>query len=117
MRAALLLAARGALVLGPVAIAFFAGGFFDGPREVGLIVAAVALAALAVAGEALPRHPAARVALAAALGYAGWIALSIGWAPVKAFATADAERALLYAAVLTAAALAFAERPAARALE
>ena len=34
MRAASLLAARGVLVAGPVAIAFFAGGFFDGPRLV-----------------------------------------------------------------------------------
>jgi hypothetical protein len=117
MRAASLLAARGVLVAGPVAIAFFAGGFFDGPRLVGLAVVAVALALLALAGAPLPAHPAARVALAAALAYAGWIALSATWAPVTKYALSDANRALLYAAVLVAAALAFATRAAVRALE
>ena len=117
MRAASLLAARGVLVAGPVAIAFFAGGFFDGPRLVGLAVVAVVLALLALAGAPLPAHPAARVALVAALGYAGWIALSATWAPVVRFAVSDAERALLYAAVLTAATLAFSPRAAVRALE
>ncbi|MGZ6707279.1 MAG: O-antigen ligase family protein [Solirubrobacteraceae bacterium] len=117
MRAALLLAARGVLVAGPVVIAFFAGGFFDEPRLIGLLVAAAALTALAFAGAPLPRHPAARLALAAAVAYAGWIALSITWAPVARYAVADAQRALLYAAVLIAAALAFSTRAAIRALE
>ena len=117
MRAASLLAARGVLVAGPVAIAFFAGGFFDGPRLVGLAVVAVVLAVLALAGAPLPAHPAARAALAAALAYAGWIALSATWAPVTRYAISDAERALLYAAVLAAAALAFSTRAAVRALE
>ena len=51
------------------------------------------------------------------MAYAGWIALSIAWAPVADFAGDDAERALLYAVVLAAAALAFRARAAARALE
>ena len=57
------------------------------------------------------------MALAAALAYAGWIALSATWAPVRDFAGDDAERALLYAAVLAAAAAAFRARSAVRALE
>ena len=118
MRSAGLLCARGALVAGPFVLAFRAGGFFDGPRDVALLVAAAVLALLAATGTALlPRHPAARVALAAALGYAAWIALSATWAPVRDLAGDDAERALLYAAVLTAAAAAFRERGAVRALE
>ena len=76
------------------------------------------LALLALAGAPLlPRHPAARVALAAALAYAGWIALSATWAPVRDSAGDDAERALLYAAVLVAAAAAFRARSPVRALE
>jgi hypothetical protein len=120
MRAAAVLSARATLVAGPVVLAFFSGGYFDGPRDVALLVAAAALAALAVAapaGELVPRGSAARVALVAAVAYAAWIALSATWAPVSDFAGDDAERALLYAVVLTAAAIAFRERAAARALE
>jgi len=118
MRSAGLLCARCALVAGPFVLAFRAGGFFDGPRDVALLVAAAVLALLAATGAPLvPRHPAVRVALAAALGYAAWIALSATWAPVRDFAGDDAERALLYAAVLAAAVAAFRERRAVRALE
>jgi O-Antigen ligase len=119
VRSAALLGGRAALVAGPVVLAFFAGGFFDGPRDVALLVAGIVLAVLAAAapGPLIPRHPAARVALAAAAAYAGWIALSATWAPVPDFAGDDAERALLYAVTLAAATVAFAERPAARALE
>jgi hypothetical protein len=116
--AAAVLLARAALLVGPVVLAFFAGGFFDGPRDVALLVAAVVLLVLAVAGEQpLPRHPAGRLALGAAVAYAGWIALSITWAPLRDFAGDDAERALLYAVVLAAAAAAFRDRAAARAVE
>jgi O-Antigen ligase len=113
-------AARAVLVAGPVVLAFFAGGFFDGPRDVALLAAACVLAVLALAapaGELIPRHPAARVALVAAAAYAGWIALSATWAPVADYAGDDAERALLYAIVLAAATIAFRDRSAARALE
>jgi hypothetical protein len=113
-------AARAALVAGPVVLAFFSGGFFDGPRDVALLAAGVVLAALVAAAapdELIPPHPAARVALLAAVAYAGWIALSATWAPVRDFAIDDAERALLYATVLAASAIAFRARSAARALE
>jgi hypothetical protein len=120
MRAGALLSARAALVAGPVALAFFSGGFFDRPRDIALLVAGVALAVLVAAAppsQLVPTHPAARVALVAAAAYAGWIALSANWAPVRDYAGDDAERALLYATVLAAAAIAFRERRAARALE
>jgi O-Antigen ligase len=110
--------AQAALLAGPVVLAFFAGGFFDGPRDIGLLVAAVVLLVLAVAGETpLPRHPAGRVALAAAVAFAAWTALSMTWAPVRDLAGDDAERVLLYAVVLAAAAAAFRDRAAARAVE
>jgi hypothetical protein len=113
-------AARAALVAGPVALAFFSGGFFDRPRDIALLAAGVTLAVLVIAappGQLIPEHPAARVALVAAAAYAGWIGLSVTWAPVRDYAGDDAERALLYATVLAAAAIAFRERRAARALE
>jgi hypothetical protein len=120
MRAGALLSARAALVAGPVALAFFSGGFFDRPRDVALIAAGFVLTVLvaaAPAGQLVPTHPAARVALVAAAAYAGWIGLSVTWAPVRDYAGDDAERALLYATVLAASAVAFRERRAARALE
>jgi hypothetical protein len=120
MRAGALLSARAALVAGPVVLAFFSGGFFDGPRDVALLAAGVVLAVLvaaAPAGQVVPATAAARVALLAAAAYAGWIALSITWAPVRDFAGDDAERALLYATVLAASAIAFRDRRAARTLE
>ena len=120
MRQAALLSARVVLIAGPVAIAFFAGGFNDGPRDIALLVAGVVLAVLVMATPAehlVPRHPAARLALLAAVAYAGWIGLSAVWAPVRDYAGDDAERALLYATVLAASAVAFADRRAARLLE
>jgi hypothetical protein len=120
MRAGALAGARIALVAGPVALAFFSGGFFDRPRDIALLAAGVVLAVLVAAappGRLVPEHPAARVALVAAAAYAGWIALSVTWAPVRDYAGDDAERALLYATVLAAAAIAYRERRAARALE
>jgi O-Antigen ligase len=115
-----MLAGRVALVAGPVALAFFSGGFFDRARDIALLAAGVVLALLvaaAPAGRLVPPHRAARAALVAAAAYAGWIALSATWAPVRDYAVDDAERALLYATVLAAAAIAFRERRAARALE
>jgi hypothetical protein len=120
MRAGALLSARAALIAGPVALAFFSGGFFDRPRNIALLVAGVVLAVLVVAapaGQLVPSHPAARVALVAAAAYAAWIGLSATWAPVRDYASDDAERALLYATVLAASAIAFRDRRAARALE
>jgi hypothetical protein len=120
MRPGALLSARAALVAGPVALAFFSGGFFDRPRDIALVVAGVVLAVLVVAapaGHLVPSHSAARVALVAAAAYAGWIGLSATWAPVRDYASDDAERALLYATVLAASAIAFRERRAARALD
>jgi O-Antigen ligase len=120
MRTGALVGARVALVAGPVALAFFSGGYFDRPRDIALLAAGVALAVLVLAatpGPVAPEHPAARIALVAAAAYAGWIGLSVTWAPVRDYAGDDAERALLYATVLAAAAIAFRDRRAARALE
>jgi hypothetical protein len=115
-----MLAGRAALLAGPVVLAFFSGGFFDRPRDIALLGAGVALAVLVAAAppdQLVPAHPAARVALVAAAAYAGWIGLSVTWAPVRDYAGDDAERALLYATVLAAATIAFRERRAARLLE
>ena len=69
-----------------------------------------------VAGAGAPAAPPGRPRRArGGAGLRGWIALSATWAPVRDFAGDDAERALLYAAVLAAAAAAFRARGARRA--
>jgi hypothetical protein len=114
----LLLAARGLLVAGPVVLAFASGGYFDGPRLVALGVAAVALALVAGgADRPVPASAAGRAAIGGLLALAGWVWLGTTWAPAGDIAGDDAERVLLYAVALAAAAGAWHSRAAAWALE
>ncbi len=97
---------RTALLGGWVVLAFFSGGYDDGPRLVMLAVCAAALALALGAGErVLPRSVPARVALAALALLSGWTALSHGWAPLADAADDALERDLLYLAALFAGAL------------
>jgi O-antigen ligase len=109
---------RAAILAGPTALAFASGGYFDRARLVALIGAwALAAVALAVSDAPLPRSRAGLAAVGALAGYAGWIALSTGWAPLKGPAGDDLERALLYVGAFVAACAAFRPRSAARAVE
>ena len=113
-----LLPPRVALAAGPIALAFFAGGYFSRPRLVALAVAAGVLAYVAPAApRALPRRGAGAIALAALVAFAGWVGLSRRWSPLPADAAQDAERVVLYAVTLPAAVACWRERRAARALE
>ena len=107
-----------ALLAGPVALAFFSGGYFDRARLWAALLAwcAVAVAAVAVP-RPLPRTIAAWSAIAGLLGLAAWNAASISWSPVAGVAQADAERLLLYLGVLVAAIALLRPRAAARAYE
>jgi O-Antigen ligase len=93
------------LVLGPAALGFFSGGFFEQPRLVAAVGAwlLVALAAL-VAERPLPRALPGRLAIAGLLLLSGWAALSLTWAPLGTPAFADVERLALYCGFLIAAA-------------
>src|SRR6059058_4025118 len=109
---------RAAILAGPSALAFASGGYFDHARLVALLVTWALAAAVVVLSDApLPRSRAGLVALAALAGYAGWIALSTTWAPLKGPAGDDMERALLYVGAFVAVAAAFRPRSAARAVE
>ena len=120
MRGVALLAARAALVAGPSSSRSSPAASSTGPRDVALVVAAVVLLVAAVvsprpADPASPRRP-RRARRRRRL--AGWTALSSTWAPVGGLRRDDAERVLLYAIVLAAAAAApSAQRAPARALE
>jgi hypothetical protein len=106
------------LAAGPAVLAFFAGGYFSRPRLAALLVAAAVVAWLAIADpKAVPRRGAPAVALGALAALAGWVALSRRWSPLPADAAQDAERVLLYALALVAAAAVFRTRAAVRALE
>src|SRR3954447_10635302 len=118
MRPSILIAARAALLAGPVVLAFSSGGFFDRARALALVVTGVALVLCAV-GADRPRPPRGPglLALAGLAGLCGWVALSASWSPVPQDAHADAQRVLLYLGAFAAGMIAWRERGAARLVE
>jgi hypothetical protein len=101
----LLTGARAILFMGPVAIAFFSGGFPAEPRNWAGLVAWLIVALVAAAGPSpMPRSRGARLAIAGIVGLAAWTLLSVLWAPLAGPAYHDAERVWLYAGALIAAA-------------
>ena len=106
-----------ALALGPALLAFWAGGYFEGPRLVAAIVAWAAVLVLAIARR--PARP-ARATLAALGGLAllvAWVAVTKGDAPLGDPAGADLQRDTLYLGALVATVLAVRDRATLRALE
>ncbi len=99
-------AGRLTLLAGPTALAFFAGGYFDGPRAWAGFAAwlLVVVSAILFPGV-VPRGGGARLALAALALLAGWTLLSLIWAPVAGTAYHDGQRIVLYAGVLLSAAV------------
>ncbi len=89
------------LLLGPTVLAFFAGGYFDGPRAAAAAIAWAMVLLLCLAGPLpLPASRSGRVALAALAGLAIWSAISLSWAPLIGPALDSVGRLLLYIAVL-----------------
>jgi O-antigen ligase len=118
MRRGVLLTAAAVLLVGPTVLAFFSGGYFDGPRFAGTITAWALVLVIAVAApRPLPDSAAARMALAGLALIAVWTGASISWAPLSEPATDSTVRLLLYLGALVAAASAFRERLALRAVE
>lgn len=99
------LALAGLLLLaGPTVLAFFTGGFFEGPRAAAATIAWALVLVLAVAGPLpFPRTTAGRVAVAGLAGLAVWSAISLAWAPMVSPGFHNAQRILLYLGVLLAA--------------
>ncbi|HEX5910137.1 MAG TPA: hypothetical protein VFY44_06555, partial [Thermoleophilaceae bacterium] len=98
------MAAVVAILAGPVALAFFSGGFFDLPR---LWTAAGAwllvLLATIAAPRPLPASTSGRCALAGLALLTAWTAVSLAWAPLRAPAVDDVQRLVLYLGGLLAA--------------
>ena len=85
-------------------LAFFSGGYFDGPRVwAGLIAwVLVAVAALA-ARRPIPSSGPARLALGGLALLAVWTLISFTWSPVAGTAYHDGQRVFLYLGVMLAA--------------
>jgi hypothetical protein len=118
MRRAVLLLAAAVLLVGPTVLAFYSGGYFDGPRLVATLVAwiLVALAALA-APRPLPVSVPGRVALGGLALIAVWTGVSIGWAPLSEAAIGSFIRLVLYLGAFLAAVALLRERRASEAVE
>ena len=71
------------LLAGPTAIAFWSGGYFEGPRLVAAIVAWALVILVALTSDTpLPRSRPVQIALAGLVGLAAWVGISVSWAPV-----------------------------------
>jgi hypothetical protein len=118
MRRAVLALAATVLLAGPTVIAFFAGGYFDGPRAAATAVAWALVLLLAVAGPLpVPATLPGRLAAAGLAGLAAWTAISVAWAPLIGPAVDNAQRLLLYLGVLLAATAVLRDARAIRAVE
>ena len=85
------------LILGPTALAFFSGGFFERPRLIaGIVVWGIAAAAMAMSPRPLPRTGPGLAALSGLALLTAWTALSYEWAPLGGRAQDDIQRLLLY---------------------
>lgn len=106
------------LLTGPTALAFFAGGYFDGPRAwAGFAAWLLVAVTLFLTPHELPRGSGARVALASLAGLAGWTLVSLTWAPIAGTAYHDGQRVLLYAGVLVSSSVLLSSRAPQRAVE
>jgi hypothetical protein len=104
MRLLTLTGARVVLLAGPTVIAFFTGGYFDGPREVaGLVAWLLVAVALVVVPRPLPSGLPGRIATAALALLAVWTLVSFTWAPIAGTAYHYGQRVVMYAGVLVAA--------------
>ncbi len=118
MRAPALGAAVAALLAGPAVLAFFSGGYFEGPRAwAGLGAWLLVFAAVLADRSALPRTPDPWLAIGALALLAGWTLLSVLWAPIAGSAYQAGQIVVLYTGVLVAAAILLRSLPAQRAVE
>jgi hypothetical protein len=110
--------ARAVLLAGPVALAFFSGGYFDTARAAaGLVAWALVAAAALLGAPVIPRSAPGRLAVAGLAALAAWTMLSLTWSPLAGTAYHDGQRVILYAGALIAAAALLRERSALRAVE
>ncbi|HEY3728096.1 MAG TPA: O-antigen ligase family protein [Solirubrobacteraceae bacterium] len=118
LRPALVNAARIALLAGPTALAFFAGGYFEEPALwAGLGAWLLVLVGSIAAPGRLPRGAPVWLSIGGLAALAAWTLLSTAWAPIKGDAYQAGQEVVLYAGVLVAGALLLRSTGAMRAVE
>jgi O-antigen ligase len=111
-------AATGVLLSGPAVLAFFSGGYFDGPRlAAAFAVWTIVLGAAIWARRPYPASRAGRAAAGGLILLCAWTTASLAWAPLSSPAVDASTRVLLYVGALLAAAALLRDRGAARAVE
>jgi O-antigen ligase len=95
--------AAAALLAGPTVLAFFSGGYFEGPRAWAGIGAWAAVGLAALAGARLPRGRAALLTIGGLSLLAAWVLASTLWAPIAGSAYQAGQIAVLYVGMLVAA--------------
>lgn len=109
MRRQLLRVVAATSLAGPTALAFFTGGYFQGPRVWAGAVAWACVLVLLMLGARLPGGRWVWLALGGLAALAAWSLASIAWAKVAGDAYASAQIVILYTGALAAAALALRE--------
>ena len=95
---------RAALLAGPTVLAFFTGGYFNGPRDwAGLIAFVLVAVAVIAIKRPLPVTTGGRLAIGGLALLAVLTLVSFTWAPVAGTAYQAGQRVVLYAGVLFAA--------------
>lgn len=118
IRRVVLAGACAVLLIGPTVLAFFTGGYFDGPREVAGLVTFILIAIGAlVVDRPLPATTGGRVAIVGLVLLAGWTLASLTWAPIAGTAYNAGQRVVLYGGVLLAASMLLRGRRAAQFVE
>jgi hypothetical protein len=118
MRRAARLLATVVLLVGPTVLAFFQGGYFDGPRAAaGTLAWALVLVVAMTGGVPVPLGGAGRVAVAGLVALTAWSAVSLTWAPLIGPVVENVQRLLLYLGALLAAVALLRDPRAARAAE
>jgi hypothetical protein len=111
LRSAATNAARLILLAGPTALAFFSGGYFDGPRTWAGLVAWLLVVVAALAGRSgIPRGRAAASTIGGLALMAGWSLLSITWSPIAGNAYHAGQVVMVYLGALVAAVLLVGDR-------
>ena len=97
MRRPVFVSAAVVVLLTPTVLAFYAGGYFDGPRLAAATLVWLLVCLLVATGDLrLPRSPAGRLALGGLAALMAWSALSLLWAPLSEPVVDTTQRLLLY---------------------
>jgi O-Antigen ligase len=109
--------ARAVLLAGPTALAFFSGGYFDGPRAWAGLLAWILVAVAVAATLRLALTKVGWLTIGGLAAFAAWTLVSAVWAPIAGNAYHAGQIVVLYTGALLAAAILFGDHRARRWVE